>query len=110
MSKIARFNSIVNAAIATLILASCSDVYEGIVFEKRHEPLSVSTVMQTVAIINGQSVTVMLVPTQVIDDEDWVITIEGYSRKKAAVRRRDVYVSPGEYEAVNVFRRLNFPF
>lgn len=81
--------------LAIILLASCNHLEKGTVLKKHYEPEH--SYVSFIPIMTGK--TTILVPYIVTDNEDYVLTIEGFYNKE--VVHETVYVSKQCYESLN---------
>lgn len=90
--------------LASFIMFGCSNLKEGNVVGKWYEPESHYMVVLPITIPSGKSVTVIMVPYYMTDNEDWCVKIMGKIGMEQV--EETVYVTKEQYECLSVGSHL----
>lgn len=73
---------------------------EGNIVSKWYEPASTTVIVIPITMTDGKNTSVMMVPYFIIDNEDWVIKIQGKYNGK--IIDENVYVSQKQFDCVSI--------
>lgn len=71
----------------------------GVVVAKRYEPASNTMMLLPISVSNGRTTSVIMVPYNIYDDEDWVITVTG-TLDNGKTRTEDWYLCQSDYNKI----------
>lgn len=96
------FWQIIIVLLGIVCLASCNKLHDGTVIKMHIEPERTYTYLMPIYHRIGKVTTVTYIPIIRHDDEDYVITIDGFTEEDHEERIEDFYVSKAKYECIKV--------
>lgn len=100
MNKAEKLRATAHALLICVILTGCNRLEEGVVVDKHYEPTEQIVTILPLVMSTGTSVTTIMMPYTMIDNEDYVLHIKGVYKGKEVVEQ--VYTSKECYEQMRV--------
>ncbi len=89
--------------LTAFLLTSCEKpITEGEVVNKVYEPAQTYVIMYPMTVSSGKTITTIMVPMIVYDDEDWIIKIQKFDENKQKWRYRTIWVTSELYHSIAV--------